>query len=218
MRAAYLVSRNVVERLQAHFQFPIWSRIPYIIVKPLKRAILRNLLSILGSDRVLLPNDLRPTLYTAPTSSSPLSYLTNISLSSATSNSMASTGNKNLSVPKVLQFCKESRPEGLRHYKLDFATSKSLKGSSRLGKRRAALTVCSEAEIYINWKVDRVCVMESSNIYPPARDEIDSLLTLCKKNNLQFMAFPVDLKVVGEVNGEPRFGQKNNWELLAAEP
>ncbi|KAF8863049.1 hypothetical protein BDZ45DRAFT_766618 [Acephala macrosclerotiorum] len=50
------------------------------------------------------------------------------------------------------------------------------------------------------------------------KDEIDPLFTLCQKNNLQFMAFPVDLQFEGEVNGEPHFGRKNDWELMAAEP
>lgn len=59
--------------------------------------------------------------------------------------------------PTVLAICQESRAEALRYYTVDFTaevdSAVSIKARDRL------LSSVTRSDIYINWDVDRVCVM-----------------------------------------------------------
>lgn len=54
-------------------------------------------------------------------------------------------------IPTILQVCKESRTEALKHYKLDFGTSYTFRD----------FTFTTHPRIYFNFEVDRLCLMES---------------------------------------------------------
>lgn len=53
--------------------------------------------------------------------------------------------------PAILQVNQESRLEALKHYQLDF------------GNSVGHMSLASEPKIYINWNVDRICIMDSHN-------------------------------------------------------
>jgi hypothetical protein len=81
--------------------------------------------------------------------------------------------------PSILSVCQESRVEGLKHYKLDFATSFSFRD----------FTFSTTPRIYINFAVDRLCFMESFQ----GADMWDcaDLFNRCLTNGTRYMALNV---------------------------
>ncbi|KAF8855984.1 hypothetical protein BDZ45DRAFT_804489 [Acephala macrosclerotiorum] len=57
--------------------------------------------------------------------------------------------------PAILQICRESRNEALKHYTLDFAAERD----------EGAYVVSSKPRIYINWKVDTVCLLQPEDFH-----------------------------------------------------
>lgn len=83
--------------------------------------------------------------------------------------------------PAILQCCQESREEGLKNYRLSFGLDLAFDGGLR---------VSMEPRIYINWKVDRVCLMDTLSYKP---FWFKTLFNLLKVSKLGSVAFAVDI-------------------------
>ncbi|KAE8447069.1 hypothetical protein EG329_011204 [Mollisiaceae sp. DMI_Dod_QoI] len=88
--------------------------------------------------------------------------------------------------PIVLQCCRESRIEGLKHFKLAFGVSCKYKVR---GRPKASFSC--EPKIYINWFADTVCIVMGA-----MNDDgyfLDKLFEICDANGLRSIAFAVDM-------------------------
>ncbi|CZR66005.1 uncharacterized protein PAC_15905 [Phialocephala subalpina] len=82
--------------------------------------------------------------------------------------------------PSILQVDQESRAEGLRWYRLEFGTNMRIGG----------LSYVLPPKIYINWEVDRLCLMDASCIsrtWAFRHDEV-SFSDICRQNGLKVLA------------------------------
>ena len=68
-------------------------------------------------------------------------------------------------VPAVLHVSKESRTEGLKHYKPDFATHREIEMEDPIS---LTMSISTPAQVYINWNNDRLCLID-----PYSLDEWD---------------------------------------------
>ncbi|KUJ18983.1 uncharacterized protein LY89DRAFT_732513 [Mollisia scopiformis] len=92
--------------------------------------------------------------------------------------------------PVVLHCCQESRQEGLKHYKLSFGFSHTVKGG---------LTFAKDPRIYINWEADRLCLMNPDTYDVKSSENFFDLL---KHEGLTDLAIAVDLR--SSLNGRCR--------------
>jgi 2EXR family len=98
--------------------------------------------------------------------------------------------------PAILLVCKESRTEALKYYKLDFE-SEDLWGLSGTSNTPPVL-IATPPRIYINWQVDRICMMDPLRFedWIEERDECTSRLpdfiALCIKIELKHFATNLD--------------------------
>ncbi|KUJ23911.1 uncharacterized protein LY89DRAFT_679191 [Mollisia scopiformis] len=65
--------------------------------------------------------------------------------------------------PSVLQACHESREEALKYYTFDFGTT----------YHDRDCTVTTQAKVYVNWAVDRICLMEPYELFQFSDDRQD---------------------------------------------
>jgi len=96
--------------------------------------------------------------------------------------------------PSILHVCKESRAEALQFYKLEFgingefvARGQQLWDGIRNPGRRV-VSVKIPPRIYINYAVDRLCIMDPG--YHP-RAAFEGILKICKASQLKFVAYGI---------------------------
>lgn len=83
--------------------------------------------------------------------------------------------------PGVLGANKESRTEGLKHYELSFGVKENM------GRK---FTMCKPATIFINWKCDRICLMNPRVMYGGwAGSPGMELVSKCERKGLTSFAY-----------------------------
>ncbi|KAF4631110.1 hypothetical protein G7Y89_g7021 [Cudoniella acicularis] len=82
------------------------------------------------------------------------------------------------SPPAVLQVNKESRSEGLKWYSLDFGTQPTISDPK----------YSSPAHVYINWKVDRICLLNRGLLRSVHDYAGIDFQERCTRNKLRFLA------------------------------
>jgi 2EXR family len=82
------------------------------------------------------------------------------------------------SPPAVLHVNKESRSEGLKWYSLDFGTKPTSSDP----------IYASPDHIYINWQVDRICVLNWGRLRQWHGDASQNFRERCTRNKLHFLA------------------------------
>lgn len=85
--------------------------------------------------------------------------------------------------PPILRVNKELRQEGLRWYDLSFGTS----------MKSGSVTYIHPPKVYINWKVDWICLMSSHVALRDYHHSDISFLALCTQNKLQALAINLEL-------------------------
>lgn len=68
--------------------------------------------------------------------------------------------------------------------------------------RRGNVTLTSEAQIYVNWKVDRICLM---NLSQANAQSLEVLVDKCKKNKLESLAVGFELELQPWRKNGPHF-------------
>jgi hypothetical protein len=91
--------------------------------------------------------------------------------------------------PAVLHVSRESRSEGLKHYELDFAVNHEV-----YYRRTSPFFVIMPPQIYFNWKVDKLCIVNPSllevvNCRRTVEENAEHLGLLCNRKKLQYMAY-----------------------------
>jgi len=101
--------------------------------------------------------------------------------------------------PSILHVCKESRTEAMIYYQLDFESSENVwnrSGTSRF----PPVYIATPPSIYINWQVDRVCLMDPDRFedYNEESDactrRLEDFVALCVKNKLEYFAANLTLE------------------------
>jgi hypothetical protein len=89
--------------------------------------------------------------------------------------------------PIILHVSRESRLEGLKHYKLDFAVK-----HEGYYRQSQPVTLTAKPTIYFNWKVDRLCIINPlllEELHCDCLERAEHLGRLCKKRKLQYLAY-----------------------------
>ena len=98
--------------------------------------------------------------------------------------------------PAILHSTRESRAQGLKHYNLAFGESFDFPavGDSPDGwDSFPAVSVEVPATIYINWKVDRLCVILPRQFYVSQGEcLLDDFFEICSRNKLQRVAVNIN--------------------------
>ncbi|KAK0113468.1 hypothetical protein ONS96_014332 [Cadophora gregata f. sp. sojae] len=96
--------------------------------------------------------------------------------------------------PSILHVCHESRVEGLKYYVLDFGSTFKFK-NYKTDKRFPNMRVTMPPQIYINWDVDRICIMRPEDFHASSRTHkspdnkrIAKFLDRCEKMELKYLA------------------------------
>jgi len=89
--------------------------------------------------------------------------------------------------PAILHTCQESRTEGLKYYTLEFGTTLS----------RRLCTVTTPAKIYVNWAVDRLCLMQPVSLndfhteLETSPSRVEELFGIMAEKGLKYLAVNV---------------------------
>jgi len=100
-------------------------------------------------------------------------------------------------VPPLLHTCHESRVEGLKYCDLDFGSTFKFENSGT-DKKFPNMEITLPPQIYINWIVDRICIMRPEDFHPSARmndspdgQRISNFLDRCDEMHLKYLAINV---------------------------
>jgi hypothetical protein len=83
--------------------------------------------------------------------------------------------------PAVLQVCRESREEGLKHYQLEFGTSYN----------SSIINVSTPPQIYVNFTCDRICLLKPECFESEFAGQFQRFVEVCRKNGIRSLAVNV---------------------------
>jgi hypothetical protein len=92
--------------------------------------------------------------------------------------------------PAILHVSQESRSEGLKYYKLDFAVQHKVRCKA------LPVTVTIPPTIYFNWMIDRLCIVDPSRVATVdstgagmTKKQAEHLGLLCEKRELRYLGY-----------------------------
>jgi hypothetical protein len=101
--------------------------------------------------------------------------------------------------PAVMHTCKESREEGLKHYRLEFGTSHSF----------SIINISTPPRIYVNFACDRLCLLQPDCFGSDKEDRFYTFVSICQQNGARSLA----LNVAGDQHWG-YVGVSTSWDAL----